>query len=322
MTTKTDRPDAVLAALQGRQPEWPDWFAWALAQEPEIASIMCEGVALDTRAWGDPGKPGLLFLHGFTAHADWWSFIAPFFADRYRVVAFSWSGMGMSGWRDSYAIETYQQEIDAVGEATGLFQHKCKPIVVAHSFGSFPALAYAAVLGRKLLGAISMDTPLFTLEERQARARPRRDPVDIRANKLYPTLEQALARFRFTPVQPCDNLYIADYIARRALRRVDTSVDALGGGYRWSFDPGLWRDIKRGDPTLDVLAAQCPLAFIRGADSTLMTPDVRGRIRDVAPTGSPMFGVPGARHHLMVDQPLALISGLRGLLSCWPQSAS
>ena len=36
----------------------------------------------------------LLFLHGNGAHADWWSFIAPFFAAEYRVAALSWSGMG------------------------------------------------------------------------------------------------------------------------------------------------------------------------------------------------------------------------------------
>src|SRR5690606_24005291 len=112
---------------------------------------------------------------------------APFFSDQYRVVAFSWSGMGMSGWRDEYSIETYVEEIDAVAETVGLFGHTQKPVLVAHSFGSFPALNYAADRGGKLRGVVSMDTPLFTLEERRMHTRPGRDPQSIQPHKLYPT---------------------------------------------------------------------------------------------------------------------------------------
>src|SRR5690606_34053472 len=78
----TDAP-AVLASLQGRQPDRPAWFEWAISQEPEVVAVSSAGGHLDARVWGEPGKPGLLFLHGFIAHADWWSFIAPFFAQDY-----------------------------------------------------------------------------------------------------------------------------------------------------------------------------------------------------------------------------------------------
>ena len=42
--------------------------------------IEVEGAKVEVLAWGQRGKPGLMFLHGGAAHADWWSFIAPFFA--------------------------------------------------------------------------------------------------------------------------------------------------------------------------------------------------------------------------------------------------
>src|SRR3546814_1904126 len=69
----------------------------------------CEvsGTAIETLAWGERGKPGLLFLHGNGGHADWWRFIAPFFASDWRVGAISWSGMGRSGWRKSYPPEVH-----------------------------------------------------------------------------------------------------------------------------------------------------------------------------------------------------------------------
>ena len=32
--------------------------------------------------------------------------------------------------------------------------------------------------------------------------------------------------------------------------------------------------------------------------------------------------IPAARHHLMVDQPLAFVAALRGLLAAWPRSTA
>ncbi len=69
---------------------------------PSAQFIDVRGAAIETLAWGERGKPGLLFMHGNGACADWWSFIAPHFADTHRIAAFSMSGMGGSGWRDRY----------------------------------------------------------------------------------------------------------------------------------------------------------------------------------------------------------------------------
>src|SRR5690606_39841261 len=53
----------------------PDWFATALAQAPEELSAEVAGAKLEVLAWGERGRPGLLFLHGNGAHARWWSLI-------------------------------------------------------------------------------------------------------------------------------------------------------------------------------------------------------------------------------------------------------
>ena len=44
-------------------------------------------------------------------------------------------------------------------------------------------------------------------------------PQRTQPNRVYATLEQALTRFRFMPPQVPGNLYIADFIARRSLKR-------------------------------------------------------------------------------------------------------
>src|SRR3546814_6071614 len=72
-----------------------DWSSDVCSSDlaPERGTCEVSGTAIETLAWGERGKPGLLFLHGNGGHADWWRFIAPFFASDWRVGAISWSGI-------------------------------------------------------------------------------------------------------------------------------------------------------------------------------------------------------------------------------------
>src|SRR5947199_7146942 len=127
----------LLAGFGGRKPPAPEWFEHAIADAPERTFVDVRGAAIETLTWGQRGKPGVLFLHGNGANADWWSFIAPFLADDYRVAAMSFSGMGGSGWRDRYNYDLYGTEALEVAEATGLFDANTGPVIIGHSFGAF-----------------------------------------------------------------------------------------------------------------------------------------------------------------------------------------
>ena len=48
-----------------------------------------------------------------------------------------------------------------------------------------------------------------------------------------------------------------------------------------------------------------------------MQPAVIDFTRQCCPPGSPIFALPEAEHHVMLDQPLALTAALRGLLEGW-----
>ena len=69
-------------------------------------------------------------------------------------------------------------------------------------------------------------------------------------------------------------------------------------------------------------AMRCPKAVIHGADSAPVTPEVVDFMRERMEPGSPMIEPPEARHHLIVDQPLAFVSTLGALLSAGPGSPS
>ena len=303
---------APLAHLYGAKPLAPAWFGAALARAPDRRFVEVEGASIESLSWGERGKPGLLFLHGNGAHADWWSFIAPFFADTHRVAALSWSGMGESDHRKRYSLDTFIDEAFGVAEAEGLFDGPVKPVFVAHSFGGFPLMGCASRHGERLRAAVMVDTPVRSPEQEAERRGKRRIDESSRPHRVYPTLEAALARFRFAPEQPCETLYIADFIARQSLKPVD-------GGWTWTFDPYLWSGFSIGETGPLLSGATCPFALMWGDRSVLMPPEIIDYMRAVAPPGTPEIIIPDAAHHVMIDQPLAFVSALRGLLAGWPE---
>jgi pimeloyl-ACP methyl ester carboxylesterase len=306
---------APLVPFNGEKPPAPAWFDEAIAVAPERSSHKGAGVTIETLAWGERGKPGLLMLHGGSAHADWWSYLAPFFARTHRVVASSWSGMGASDWRDAYSMDDLCAEMLSTLDATGLDEGPVKPVVVSHSFGSFPAMAFAARFGGRIGGLITVDSPFLSNEMRATReidrppSRPPRDTV------IYDSFADALARFRLMPSQKAENLYIVDYIARHSLREV-TKPDG-STGWTWRFDPFMWSRLKRNDSAADLVAAKCRLAITWGSDSVLFPSPIKSYVRATAPKGSLFIEIPKARHHVLIDQPLALVAMIRSVIAAW-----
>ena len=306
---------APLAALGGSEPERPRWFRDALAHEPQRHWHTVHGARIETLAWGERGHPGLLLLHGKMAHAQWWSFIAPFFAATHRVVALSFGGMGGSDWRASYSAPAMAGEALAVAQAEGLFDAAMPPVIVGHSFGGFVSLHCAQAHGARLGGVFALDMPLMSREQRAARTRPGLRQFTPRPTKAYPSLAAALARFRFAPEQPCENLYIADHIARTSLKPVQAEDGSPA--WTWRFDPQV-APVGPGDAALALREAGCQVAIGWGSESALVTPEVAAYVCELAGPQAPRIEIPAARHHVMVDQPLALVSALRALLQQWP----
>jgi pimeloyl-ACP methyl ester carboxylesterase len=306
MADDQTRPVSLLAPFKGQKPPAPAWFDAAIAHEPERSLIEADGANIELLTWGEVGNPGLLFLHGNGAHADWWSFIAPFFAKDWRVAAISWAGMGDSDWREAYSGESFAAEIFAAIEAAGLEAGGVKPILVGHSFGGFPTLYCAALHAERLRGVVMVDSSIQPPEKRWKGPPPRPDA----ANRIYETLEEALGRFRLAPPQPCENPYIADFIARRSLKDVD-------GGWTWKFDPAIWQRFKMPDLGDLLTRIACPAALMWGERSNLMHAETLDYMIAQMPKDVLLLPLPDADHHVMIDQPLAFVAGLRGLLAAW-----
>ncbi len=303
----------LLAGFDGQPPPAPDWFTQALADQPQRFHVPVQGAPIETLAWGRVGDPGLLLLHGNSAHADWYSFVAPLLRQGRRVVACSFSGMGDSGWRTQYSVAQWADEALAVAEAAGLFASAVAPTVAAHSFGGSPLMNLAARHGQRLARAVVIDTPLRAMTSAPENAARRRQRVQaLRSARVYSSVAQALLRFRLLPPQSCAHLYVADLVARRGLKQT-TGPDGQPG-WVWRFDPFLFRHFDFGHPSRDLAAAQCPMTIVRGGRSRLMTTELLEQVMALAPPGTQRLELPDADHHVMLDQPQALAQMLASLM--------
>lgn len=304
-----------LAQYHGDRPPRPQWFETFLGDEPELGETECRGATIAWQRWGDPSRPGVVLVHGGVAHKKWWDFIGPALARHHAVTALDLSGMGDSDWREEYPLSTYAEEVMAVAEASGLNGGPRKPLVIGHSFGGFVTMETARKFGGGLAGAVVLDAPIRPPEEQRSSAPQRR------GGRVYESMEDALSRFRLLPDQDCDNPFLVDHIARNSLKRAKQDGQV---GWRWKFDPDLWPKMKYDNvpPAKFLAEIGCPMAFMRGEISALVTGEVWRYMTKIAPQGTPIVSIPEARHHLMLDQPLALIAALRTLLSAWPHETS
>jgi 3-oxoadipate enol-lactonase len=106
---------------------------------PETGIARAGGVRLAYRAWGRPGAPPLVLLHGLGEGAADWDGIAPAFAPHWRVYAVDLRGHGASDWPGAYSVELMRADVLAFLDALGLDRVD----LVGHSMGGLVACLLA-----------------------------------------------------------------------------------------------------------------------------------------------------------------------------------
>lgn len=289
--------------------EAPHWFNLALACEPEHHTVDVDGCSIHYMTWGKRGAKGLLLVHGNGAHAYWWAYIAPLLADHYYVVALDHSGMGDSGHRDTYTLDQIMLEQVTVAEHAGLFDDDAKPVLIGHSYGGILASTTCSVYGERFHGLMMLDSNIAVPNPEQADHEIKR-PERVGPHRVYEDAQVAIDRFRLLPPQPTENHFILEYIARYSLRAVE-------GGWSWKFDPNRHIPMTREAYFTMLASVKCRLIMIRGEQSILMNEAEGQKMQRLAGLAEPVIAVPGGRHHLLIDQPLALIATLRSILIFW-----
>ena len=295
----------------------PEWFAWALSVPREEGFVEVGGARVHYLRWGRRDRPKLLMTHGFLAHARCFAFIAPYLAEDYDVVAFDLAGMGDSDMRGVTDVER-GKEFTEISEALDLFADGASPTIIAHSFGSVAALTAVSQSPDAFAGVIICDLMVMRPEKLKeywtmSRAIPGSRNPD-KPVRRYPSYEAARERYILSPPQPVGEAFLMDYMAYHSLRRD-------GEEWTWKFSPEVLRRNDTPDDwqTMGQRLVDAPgrKAIVCGEKSQLFDRDSARYIRELGGVDVPIVSVPDARHHLMLDQPLAFVAALRAVLAFW-----
>lgn len=286
-----------MSSLQRESDHRPAWFLAALQTPGDAKVVEVAGAPVEYRAWGPEGAPVVMLVHGGAAHGGWWDHIGPHLAADHRVVAIDLTGHGSSGSRAAYDFRTWADEVIEVAAAEG----SERPVVVGHSMGGVVALTAAFRHADRLVGAAIIDLPDWVL---RGRVPPRLDELPDRRH--HATRELAEQRWRARPPDPARLDFVERHVAERSVHRVPA-------GWTWRFDHAVtthesFPDELWGSP-------RCPLVLIQAERSLLTEEDVAELVDRL--DGVDVMTVPDSGHHIMLDQPAALLSHLEVVIDEW-----
>ncbi len=260
-----------------------------------------DGLIFNCLDYGGKGKPPILFLHGGSAHAHWWDLVGPAFANDWHALSLDQRGHGDSQWTEDWAYGSrhYVADLARIIETSGFGD----PVLVGHSMGGHNALLYAAEENARVRAVAVIDT-LAEYGERAVsflRAYAEKEP------RRFTSLEEAVANFKIAPKETLASKEILDYIARHSYRRQED------GTWVHKFDRrtlireplNIWEGLSR---------ILCPTLVIKIKDSFLLPLEAAQKMAAALPRGR-CIQIENSYHHVMLDNPPALISALRQFLA-------
>lgn len=281
----------------------PEWARRARELPNRSQYIDVDGCRVHYLSWGDPGLPPLMLVHGNAAHAEWWRFIAPLLAGQYHVLAIDLGGMGDSAHCGRYERERYAEQVMAVLDAASPGR---PPFIVGHSMGGFIAIMAGAAHGDRLAGIVVIDSPIEPCGQSSP---PYRVRMKMRP-EVYATRTEALQRFRLVPPQQVGCQFYLDHIASHSLAE-------NAQGWWWKFDPAAVEHPRPTEFTQALLDMRCNAALFIGEHSERVDRAARVHMHQTFGRRMPIIELPNCRHHVMLDEPLALVAALRAQLSNW-----
>ena len=279
----------------------PAWFAAALAAPAADGTVDVDGARVHYRAWGPPGAPGAVLVHGTAAHARWWDHVGPQLPAGLRVAALDLSGHGDSDWRELYSLDRWAEEVVAVAADAGI---SGAPFIIGHSLGGTIAIRAGARYGAALAGIVVIDSPMY---EAPPEAKETVMGSVFGGERTYPSREAALARFRLVPEQPVLP-YVREHVAAWSVTQRDN------GEWDWKFDRGMFGKMAPSWPL--VRPADCRAMIIR-TQHGMMTPEMASGLAERLGPAATVFEIPAAGHHVLLDEPLCLVTALRAVLAGW-----
>lgn len=232
------------------------------------------------RSWGSGTGPLVFLLHAQGCHSGWWNWVAPHLPSRWRAVAPDLRGHGDSPQMGDYRFAAYAADLEALWQSLG--GGPCA--IVGHSMGAYVGLIAAATTRMAPAALLIADMKTGTTPEEleqmaAAAARPARP---------FPTLAEAVGRFRLTPAE---HAVPADRLAAVA----EGSFRESPEGWVPKFDRRALA-IEPVEPERYLGQVRCPVLVVRGERSTVM------EAGPAAALGN-LVTMEGLYHHLPLEAP-------------------
>lgn len=263
--------------------------------------ITVNGLRLHYLDWGTADKPPLVLLHGGSAYAHWWDWIAPALAPAFHVFVPDQRGHGDSDHTDPPAYGTRHYVDDLRQFVTSLGLHK--PVLIGHSMGGHNALIYATQYAQDLTALILVDTPASYSEGAtrflaKLGAQPARE---------FNSLTEAISAFRLLPRENLTSPDMLRTLAAFAFTQLPS------GKWTAKLDRRtLFREPIDGRPLLSHIT--CPTLFVRAEHSPVLSLDKLTTIMGSLPNGR-WVEIKNCHHHIMLDNPTGLIQAVQEFLA-------
>jgi pimeloyl-ACP methyl ester carboxylesterase len=244
----------------------------------------------------------MLCLHGGAVNAHWFDFVAEGFTSDYHTRSLDQRGHGDSAWAQppDYSYDCYAADLDALVEKLDLRDF----VLMGHSMGGLVSLVYAATHPGRVKKLVVIDSTLVATPDRVALLHE----VGGRDGKSYPTHQAFVENFRVRPAGTTAAPEILRHLAERSGREGDDGL------WRHKFDRNVYSkrvflDIPPYWDRIDI-----PALLVKGGRSDRITPeiirDAKARCRHLD-----LVEVPGADHHVTLDNPQGFVEAVRTWLA-------
>ena len=263
--------------------------------------IEAGGLRLHYLDYGTAGRPPMLCVHGASAHAHWFDFVAGGFSADYHVRSLDLRGHGDSAWSDTleYSHDRFAADLVEVVEKLDLRDF----VLVGHSMGGMMSLIYASTYPGRVGKLVIVD------------ARPRLNPKFIaelrdfssREGTKYPSREELIARYRVRPSGSTAAPQIIRHLAEHSARQAED------GSWQHKFDRKLHASREMVDGLAYWRQIRIPALLVTGALSERINPEIFAEIKACCPQIE-MSEVANSNHHVTLDNPAGFTRAVKEFL--------
>ena len=287
--TATSKPDTQPARAEYRPAPFENRF------------IEAGGIRLRYLDYGTAGLTPMLCLHGGAVNAHWFDFVAAGFTANYHVRALDQRGHGDSAWAEppDYSYARYAADVAEIVEKLDLRDF----VMVGHSMGGLVSLVYAANYPGRVKKIVLVDSILVTAPDRVAVLHQ----VGGREGRSYGTHQEFMENFRVRPAGTTAAPEILRYLAERGGRQ------GPDGRWRPKFDRNVYAKRVFLDIPPHWNRIGIPALLVKGGRSARITPEIVADVKARCPHVD-LVEVPGADHHVTLDNPDGFVSAVNGWL--------